>query len=133
VTKGVRRLLTAHLQNGGLKRYLYVPFSLLPLLQADRLKFQIRQFANLQIVSTNTMTTHNTTVTFNKRQNLKSKLTLLSTILLTGILLSFTVINEIGQCYISFKTATNFTFADPEQLLETSEKVRTLKTYKTDL
>jgi hypothetical protein len=79
------------------------------------------------------MTTHNTTVTFNKRQNLKSKLTLLSTILLTGILLIFTVINEIGQCYISFKTATNFTFADPDQLLETSEKVRTLKTYKTDL
>jgi hypothetical protein len=45
--------ITAHLQNGGLKRYLYVPFSILPLLQVDRLKFQIRQFANLQIVMGN--------------------------------------------------------------------------------
>lgn len=46
----IAQLLTAHLQNGGLKRYLYVPFSILPLLQVDRLKFQIRQFANLQNV-----------------------------------------------------------------------------------
>jgi hypothetical protein len=59
---------------------------------------------------------------------MKSKLTLISTILLTGILLSFTTKNEIGQCYISFKTATNLTVADPDRLPETSEKVRTVKT-----
>ncbi len=59
---------------------------------------------------------------------MKSKLTLLSTILLTGILLSFTTKNEIGQCYISFKTATNLTVDDPDRLPETSEKVRTVKT-----
>jgi hypothetical protein len=59
---------------------------------------------------------------------MKSKLTLLSTILLIGILLSFTTKNEIGPCYISFTTATNLTVADPDRLPETSEKVRTVKT-----
>jgi hypothetical protein len=62
--------LTAHLQNGGLKRYLNVPFSILPLLQVDRLKFQIRQFANLQIVTSNAMTTVQTS---NDRQKMKRK------------------------------------------------------------
>lgn len=57
-----------------------------------------------------------------------SKLTLLTTILLTVILVSFTGKNEIGHCYISFKTATNLNAADPERLPKTSEKVRTLKT-----
>jgi hypothetical protein len=52
--------ITAHLQNGGLKRYLYVPFSILPLLQVDRLKLRIRQFANLQIVTTNAKKTNYT-------------------------------------------------------------------------
>lgn len=59
---------------------------------------------------------------------MKSILTFLSTILLTGIILSFTSKNEIGQCYISFKSATNLTVANPERLPETSEKVRTVKT-----
>lgn len=59
---------------------------------------------------------------------MKSILTFLSTILLTGILLSFTGKYEIGQCYISFKSETNLTAANPERLPETSEKVRTVKT-----
>lgn len=59
---------------------------------------------------------------------MKSKLTILFTVFLTTFLLSFTTKDEIGQCYISFKAATNLTVADPEQLPETSEKVRTLKT-----
>lgn len=59
---------------------------------------------------------------------MKSKLTLLSTILLTGILLSFTTKNEIGQCFISFKTPTNLTVSDPDRLPETSEKVRAVQT-----
>jgi hypothetical protein len=59
---------------------------------------------------------------------MKSKLTLLSIALMTIILLSFKSKNEIGQCYISFKTSTSLTVADPERLPETSEKVRILKT-----
>ncbi|WP_426091649.1 hypothetical protein [Flavobacterium sp. DSR3-2] len=59
---------------------------------------------------------------------MKSKLTLFSTIILTTLLLSFTNKNEIGKCYLSFKTSTNLTVADPDRLPETSEKVRTLKT-----
>jgi hypothetical protein len=59
---------------------------------------------------------------------MKSKLTLFLTILLTVLLLSFTNKNKIGQCYISFKTATSLTTADPDQLPENSEKVRTVKT-----
>lgn len=74
------------------------------------------------------MSTETLTSTFYIRQNMKSKFTLLSTILMTGILLSFTTKNEIGQCYISFKTATNLTVAEPDRLPETSEKVRTVKT-----
>lgn len=65
---------------------------------------------------------------FNNRRNMKSKLTLLSTVLLTALLLSFKIKNEIGQCYISFKTSTNLTVAGPDRLPETSEKVRTVKT-----
>ena len=59
---------------------------------------------------------------------MKSKLTTLSTLLLTTLLLSFTSKNEIGQCFISFKSATNLTAANPDRLPETSEKVRTIKT-----
>jgi len=65
---------------------------------------------------------------FNNKHNMKSKLTLLSTVFLTTLLLSFTTKNEIGQCYILFKTATNLTVAAPDRLPETSEKVRTVKT-----
>lgn len=80
---------------------------------------------NTRNVSIYTLTTQQT---FNKVQKMKSILTFLSTILLTGIILSFTSKNEIGQCYISFKSATNLTVANPERLPETSEKVRTVKT-----
>lgn len=59
---------------------------------------------------------------------MKSKLIVLATFFLTTLLLSFTAKNEIGKCFISFKNATNLTVADPEQLPETSEKIRTLKT-----
>lgn len=59
---------------------------------------------------------------------MKSKLTLLSTVFLATLLLSFTRKNEIGECFISFKTATNLTAMDPDRLPATSEKVRTLKT-----
>ena len=76
-------------------------------------------------VSGNTMTTHDS---LNNRQNMKSKLRLLSTVILTILLVSFTSKNEIGQCYILFKTATNLTEADPERLPENSEKVRSVKT-----
>ena len=59
---------------------------------------------------------------------MKSKLTTFSTILLTILFLSFTVKNEIGQCYISFKTPTNLTPASLDRLPDTSEQVRTLQT-----
>ena len=52
----------------------------------------------------------------------------ISTILVAILLFSFTIKNEIGQCYISFKTATGLTAAEPDRLPETSEKVRTVKT-----
>ncbi|MCU0439001.1 MAG: hypothetical protein MUC49_13970 [Raineya sp.] len=61
---------------------------------------------------------------------MKSKLILFSTIFLTSILISSTTKNEIGQCYISFKNATNLTAADPDRLPETSEKFRIVKTDK---
>jgi hypothetical protein len=59
---------------------------------------------------------------------MKSKLTFYSTFLLTVLLLSFTSKNDIEQCYISFKTATSLTTADPDRLPETPEKVRIVKT-----
>jgi hypothetical protein len=59
---------------------------------------------------------------------MKTKITILLTLLLSIAFLSFISKNEIGQCYISFKTPTNLTAAEPEQLPETSEKVRTVKT-----
>ena len=62
------------------------------------------------------------------KKKMKSKLNLLSIILLTTLLFSFTSKNEIRQCYISFKSSTNLTPADPDRLPETSEKIRTLKT-----
>jgi hypothetical protein len=61
------------------------------------------------------------------------KLILLPTILLTTLLLSFTGKNEIGQCFISFKSSTNLTAAAPDRLPETSEKVRSVKTDKGDV
>ena len=59
---------------------------------------------------------------------MKPKLTLFSIILVIGLLLGFTSKNEIGKCYISFKTATNLSSAEPERLPQSSEKVRVVKT-----
>ncbi len=59
---------------------------------------------------------------------MKSKLTIFTTVLLTTLLLSFTSKNEIGQCFISYKTSTKLTVSNPDRLPETSEKVRTVKT-----
>lgn len=59
---------------------------------------------------------------------MKQKLIILSTLLMTILFLSFTKRNEIGQCYISFKTSTNLTPSEPDRLPETSEKVRIEKT-----
>jgi hypothetical protein len=59
---------------------------------------------------------------------MKSKAIILTIFLLTALFFSFTNRNEIGQCYVSFKTASNLTAADPDRLPETSEKVRTVKT-----
>ncbi len=59
---------------------------------------------------------------------MKSKILILSTLLLTIMLLSFKNKNEISKCFISFTTATNLTAAEPDRLPETSEKVRTVKT-----
>jgi len=53
--------------------------------------------------------------------------------LLTALLLSFTGKNEIGQCFISFRSATNLTAASPDRLPETSEKVRTIQTDNGDV
>src|SRR5574343_171411 len=64
---------------------------------------------------------------------MKSKLALLSTVFLTTLILSFTTINDIGKCYISFKAATNLTVTDPDRLPESSEKVRTVRTDKGDV
>lgn len=59
---------------------------------------------------------------------MKSKIIILTTLLLTIVLLSFKNKNEIGKCFISFTTATNLTAAEPDRLPETSEKIRTVKT-----
>lgn len=59
---------------------------------------------------------------------MKSKIIILSTLLLSIVLLSFKNKNEISKCFLSFTTATNLTAAEPDRLPETSEKVRTVKT-----
>ncbi len=59
---------------------------------------------------------------------MKSKIIILSTLLLTIALLSFKNKNEIGKCFISFTTSTNLTATAPDRLPETAEKVRTVNT-----
>jgi len=59
---------------------------------------------------------------------MKSKIIILSTLLLTIVLFSFKSKNEISRCFLSFTTATNLTSAEPDRLPATSEKVRTVKT-----
>lgn len=59
---------------------------------------------------------------------MKPKLTILSAFVLTIALFGFKNNDEIGICFISFKTATNLTAATPDRLPEASEKVRTVKT-----
>lgn len=45
------------------------------------------------------------------------------------LLLSFKSINEIDECFIAFKSATNLTALSAERLPETSEKSRKLNTF----
>jgi hypothetical protein len=78
----------------------------------------------LLIGLTKTITQH----TFNNVQKMKSKLTLLWTVLLATFLFGFISKNDIGPCYISFRTATGLTVTNPDRMPETSEKVRTVKT-----
>lgn len=67
------------------------------------------------------------------QHNMKSKLTLFSTVLLTTLLLSFISKNEIRQCYTSFRTATNLTAAEPDRLPENAEQTRLVKTDSGDV
>lgn len=53
---------------------------------------------------------------------MKSILKLFPTVILTVLLLGFESKHEIGQCYISFNTATNLTGTDPDRLPEISDK-----------
>lgn len=57
-----------------------------------------------------------------------SKLILFSAMLLATYLISFTGTNQIKQCYISFKKATNLTAASPDRLPASSEKTRIVPT-----
>ncbi len=59
---------------------------------------------------------------------MKSRLVVFSTLLLATLFLSFTIKNEIEECYFSFKLATNLTPADPDRLPEPSRKSRIVKT-----
>ena len=61
---------------------------------------------------------------------MKSRKISCSLILLSVILLSFINKNEIKECYISFKSASNLTAADPDKLPENSEKFRIVPTSK---
>src|ERR1700749_825950 len=59
---------------------------------------------------------------------MKTNLKTLALLAVTLVCFSFITKNQIGPCYISFKTATNLTAAEPDRLPETSEKKRTLNT-----
>jgi hypothetical protein len=59
---------------------------------------------------------------------MKSKIIILSVLLLTISLFGFENKNEISNCYLAFNKATNLTAAEPERLPENSEKVRTVRT-----
>ena len=56
-------------------------------------------------------------------------LNFLSPVLFIG-LLSFSIKNEIENCFTTFNKASNLEMASPERLPETSEKFRTVKTFK---
>lgn len=62
--------------------------------------------------------------------SMKFKLMLLFIVPLTVCFLSFTGKYEIGQCFISFKSASNLTAMAPDRLPETSEKSRSVMTEK---
>ena len=61
---------------------------------------------------------------------MKTKIIISAIILLSIAFLSFINKNEIGNCFISFKTASHLIAAEPDRLPETSEKVRVLDTEK---
>jgi len=60
---------------------------------------------------------------------MKSRLATLPILLLTTLFLSFTVKEEIPECYFSFKSATSLTAATPDRL---PEAARTSRIEKTD-
>ncbi len=59
---------------------------------------------------------------------MKSKLLPLFLFLGASLLLSFTLKNDIGSCYLSFKPATDLIAAKPDRLPDDAEKFRTVKT-----
>ena len=59
---------------------------------------------------------------------MKSKIAILTTLLLPFLFLSFTIKNGIGKCYISFTNSSDLTSATRDRLPETSEKFWTVTT-----
>ena len=58
-----------------------------------------------------------------------NKLKILSPLLLIGVL-SFSIKNEIGNCFISFSKASNLQMASSERLPQTADRFRKIKTAK---
>ena len=61
---------------------------------------------------------------------MKLKLIAFSAIVVAALSFSFTLKNEIASCYISFKTATNLTAAEPDRLPEAAATSRKMATEK---
>ena len=61
---------------------------------------------------------------------MKSKITTLSVLIITIFIFSFTIENEIKECFISFKSSTNLTPETPDRLPETYRTSRTVTTAK---
>jgi len=65
-----------------------------------------------------------------KETIMRTNVTIILVFLISSVFLSFTYINEIGNCFISFTNPGNLTATAPGRLPATSEKVRTIKTDK---
>jgi hypothetical protein len=59
---------------------------------------------------------------------MRTKFTVVPAILLTILLVSFVNKEEIDQCYISFKTATNLIVLQPDRRPDSAEKTRVVET-----
>jgi hypothetical protein len=59
-------------------------------------------------------------------ENMKYKIAIFSSLL--SILTSFNLKDEIGKCFISFKSSTNLTPKTPDRLPDGAKKVRAIKT-----